>query len=146
MFEVTTTRENVTSPFPAAISLSSYNSDKVDSDPPNRREVAGVEWLADRLAVEARIYADHLGKAILWTKLWGQVRDFPADVKQIPQSSYIYLRSWNIEKNEVLLIIESGASRESEHVNRDVPEIAALTNDRNLIYDNGGSQIFAPSP
>ena len=63
------------------------------------------------------------------------------NIKLIRKEDYIYLRSWNIEKREVVLVMREGR----KYVNfGDVLEFFTLITVGNKVYDNAKTQIFAP--
>ena len=91
------------------------------------------------------ISADEFGNLILIAQVADRLGVLPVDSEKMPQNTYIYLRSWSIERNEVELVVKSGAQTRSEHINlRDIPWLSQLINSKNLVHNNGGAQILAP--
>ena len=90
---------------------------------------------------ETIVYADRWGRLILYEQLFWQVAELPAS-GEVPEDAYIFLRTWNIDKREVIVIVRHGAQREYKRIN--LVEMPALLEGRELIYDNGGAQIWSP--
>ena len=78
---------------------------------------------------------------ILCDQLVLQVAQLP-DSGKVPDNVYIFLRSWNVDKQEILVMVRLGGHKVFKHVN--LNEMPALLDGRKLIYDNGGAQIWAP--
>jgi uncharacterized membrane protein len=120
---------------------------KIDTGYFNEREVSGAEWL-DGVSGERTIVAGDGTSCSyllsLWFRLGSSRRSFGISLKrEVPKSAYIYLRTWNIEKQEV--IVYHGIRGTSEHINpEDIPVLRDAINIRNKIYDNAGAQVFAP--
>jgi len=127
---------------PTSIALSSY---RLDGAYYNWQEGAGMEWLSKVIDNRSKVYADEYGKLILEDRLYGRVEGFPGDVQATPYDTYIYLRSWNVERNEILVRIGQRAQVRPEHINlKDAPELHRLVNSKGLLYNNGGAKILAP--
>ena len=128
---------------PGSISLSPY----VDSSCYDETEAIGAQWLSHFSYSSSTVYADTYGEMIVrdWFHIDQRKRllfDIPAkNIQQMQENAYIYLRSWNIEKNEGAFVI----SAKVKYVNfEDVPELHDMISRKNKVYDNVGSQIFAP--
>ncbi len=141
---------------PYSIALSSHRVDVAGVF--NRQDGAGAGWLSQNLDDEAAVYADLHGVKALskQTKLYGRTFYFPQvfppkdvspqifprkDVGQVPQDSYIYLTTWNIDRQEVTVYTGIGLRRSvtfsEAEVNEDIEG-------RNRVYTNGGAQVLAP--
>ena len=127
---------------PSSAALSSY---RVDMKVCNYREHAAMEWLPGVVGETLPIYADAYGRLQYTVALYGRFRAIPIDAKQVPQNGYIYLRTWNIDRNEMPFAIGHGQLLKFEHISLDaLPELSRLINSKNLIYNNGGAQVLAP--
>jgi uncharacterized membrane protein len=141
IFEITKHRY-IPGNFPISMPLSKY---RLDGAYYNWQEGAGVEWLSNAIDDKSKVYADAYGQLILRDKLYGRVKMFPSDIQGMPHDTYIYLRSWNVERNEILVKIRQEAQVRPEHVNlNDAPELYRLINSKGLLYNNGGAKILAP--
>lgn len=102
----------------------------------NDRDVAGKEWLyqVSRIKDNGYIYADGF-RWLLLLSCFGRnnLDTFPESFDQISRNSYIYLSTYNICKNEILLIVD----HISEYVNYDL-----YISSKNLIYSNGGAEVY----
>lgn len=125
---------------PASTSLS-YG--KIDTPHYNQQEVICAHWLAGLKDDHTVVYGDmRYSTPLLSVWLWKHVRDF-GDLKKIPNSAYIYFRTWNVEEREVLASIECGLQPKSGYVSfQDNPELFHIFESRNKIYDNGGAQVL----
>ena len=117
---------------PSSIALNST----IDYPRFNEQEFLGAKWLTD-LRGDKRIYADAYRWLLLGSFEWGRAKNFPVDVDRIPVDSYIYLGTWNVMKDEVLVVHIKGVSRIREYINSE-----DIINDRNKIYANGGAEVY----
>ena len=111
----------------------------------NDREVSGAEWLDSVSGERTIVTGDGTSSSLLsfWYSPGSSRRSFVALKREVPKSAYIYLRTWNIEKQEVK--VADPIREVSEHINlEDIPELRDAINIRDKIYDNGGAQVFAP--
>ena len=118
---------------------------KLDNAYFNDREVSGAEWLDSVSGERTIVTGDGTIGALLsfWYPLGSSRRSFVTLKREVPKSAYIYLRTWNIEKQEVK--VADPIREVSEHINlEDIPELRDAINIRDKIYDNGGAQVFAP--
>jgi uncharacterized membrane protein len=118
---------------------------KFDNGYFNDREVSGAEWLDSVSGERTIVTGDGISGALLsfWYPHRSSRRSFVNLKREVPKSAYIYLRTWNIEKQEV--IVADPIREVSEHINlEDIPELRDAINIRDKIYDNGGAQVFAP--
>jgi len=127
---------------PSAEALSSY---RIDTKGTNRREYHAIEWLGSAADSVTPIYADIYGVLKMSGIFGDRANSFPLDGKKMPEKTYIYLKTWNLEKNEAVFMIRNEEQIYFEHVSFDaLPELSSRINNENLVYDNGGAQIFAP--
>ena len=119
---------------PCSTPVNRWNNDNMYY---NEREVSGAKWLDSVSPGKDIIVAeDHLVADLI--TFWFRHHTFTHQ-RDIPEQAYIYLKTWNIEKQEVAV---KGVT---ECINlREVPELLDSIESRNKIYDNGGAQIFAP--
>jgi len=121
---------------PTTEPLSSY---RVDATVYNQNEAAAVTWLVDRVYDKEQIYADGLGKLLLYGKFLGQVGVIPAS-GEVPLDAYIFLRTWNVEKQEIIVYEWHGAQFLGRYVSlSDVPK---LFKNRQVVYNNGKAKIL----
>ena len=114
---------------------------KVDTGYFNEREVSGAEWLGS-VSGERTIVAGDGTSCSYLLSIWFRTTGITLK-REVPKSAYIYLRTWNIEKQEV--IVYHTMRETSEHINlEDIPVLRDAINIRNKIYDNAGAQVFAP--
>ena len=114
---------------------------KIDTGYLNEREVSGAEWL-DSVSGERTIVAGDGTSCSYLLSLWFRTTGITLK-RDVPKSAYIYLRTWNIEKQEI--IVYDIKRETSGHINPDdIQELRDAINIRNKIYDNGGAQVFAP--
>ena len=76
------------------------------------------------------------------TKLFGQTVFFPRDMGKVPEDSYFYFRTRNIDKQEIIFGVGIGL-RQPVGFN-EVPGLLSAIEGRNRIYNNGGAQVLAP--
>ncbi len=127
---------------PSSIALSSY---RVDMKTCNNREYAAMEWLSEIVDDESVICADGYANLFLMNMFYGRLAGLPSDDKPMPENAYIYLRTWNIEKNETVAKITHGEHIKFTHISFDaIPGLSRILNSANLIYNNGGAQVLVP--
>jgi uncharacterized membrane protein len=136
--EVTGNELWLTEDTPHSPALSSY---WLDMQVFNRKEAEAAIYLRQIMGDDTIVYVDRWGRLILYEQLLWQVAELPAS-GEVPEDAYIFLRSWNIDKREVLVAEFYGVQREYKHIN--LSEMPALLEGRELIYDNGGAQIWSP--
>jgi uncharacterized membrane protein len=126
---------------PSSETLSSY---RMDMKSCNRREYMANEWLTDVIDDKSPIYADTYG-ALQHSIHFLGFRSLPFDIKKMQGNAYIYLRTWNIERREMVFVMIHGEHIWFEHKSFDnLPGLSELINRQNLVYDNGGAQVLAP--
>jgi uncharacterized membrane protein len=112
----------------------------------NEREISGAEWL-DSVSEKRTIVAGDCNSDCLLS-FWFNPNEFKRVFSvsfetDVPKAAYIYLRTWNVEKQNVTMYNPIRETSESIHPD-DIPELRYAIGIRNKIYDNGGTQIFAP--
>ena len=111
----------------------------------NHREQAGNEWLSRVVDSSSPICADIYAALPISGLIPGRVRAFPFDAKGMPENTYIYLKTWNLNENEAVFMMSRGERIWFEHISFDAqPELSRLIKSKGLIYDNGGARVFAP--
>jgi uncharacterized membrane protein len=127
---------------PSSRALSSY---RVDMEVTNGRENAAVQWLPGVVDKNSFITGDQYGMLSLRFSLYHQAKAFPPGVKDVPGNAYIFLRTWNLEKNEAIFLIRKGEKVRFKHLSLDdLPELSEQIVGRHLIYNNRGAQVLAP--
>ncbi len=127
---------------PYSIALSSHRVDVGGVF--NWQDGAGADWLWQRLDDEDTAYTDLYGWLLLdyETGRHGQISSLPWDMSMVPQDSYIYFRTWNIDKQEITYVGVTYGTRKS--VSFSEAGVNDLIKSRNRIYNNGGAQVLAP--
>jgi uncharacterized membrane protein len=142
IFEVTRSELYDVVDTPSSVALSSY---RLDMKASNHREQAGNEWLSRVVDSSSPIYADIYAALPISGLIPGRVRAFPFNAEGMPENTYIYLKTWNLNKNESVLMMSRGERIWFEHISFDAqPELSRLIRSKGLIYDNGGARVFAP--
>jgi len=127
---------------PASIALGPYKTDQYALH--NRHEVDAAAWLAKNLPDDSVVYADATGSLLLYQRLYGRVGRIPPS-GEIPGNAYVFLRTWNIEHQEVCVRVFDGLDHvyvPVHLINR--PALAERLDRSKVIYDNGGARILAP--
>ncbi len=145
IFEVTghEVTDRIDSPY--SIALSSHRVDV--SGVFNWQDGAGAEWLWQRLNDEDIVYTDLHGWLFLGyeTKPWSQIFGYighPYYMSRVLKDSYIYFRTWNIDRQEITYPAGIAGCRKS--VSFGEAGVDDLIKSRNRIYNNGGAQVLAP--
>jgi len=105
----------------------------------NQEEAEAVAWLAQRADDNTPVYADEYGRLLLYEWLLPQVGIIPAS-GEVPEEAYIFLRSWNIERQQMRMMVRDGVQYKFAGVN--LGDIPLLFDNREVIYDNGGARIL----
>lgn len=105
----------------------------------NQKEVAAGNWMAST-RYDYPVYADK-NRATVLRSFISPVIDIPYYSDLIQDQSYIFLGTWNVEKNQVLTynMLGSNIITFEGYVS---PK--TILKDRSLIYDNGGAEIYSP--
>lgn len=142
IFEVTGSELYNVVDTPASTALSRH---RLDMKVCNWQENAAIEWLPGVIDAKTPVYADAYAQLALSTTLYGRVKEFPTNAEKVPQKSYIYLKTWNLEKKEAPFMVARGEHITFEHISFDaLPGLGKLINSKNLIYNNGGAQVLGP--
>jgi len=110
----------------------------------NQEEVDAASWLSEKLPDNSIVYADFYGATLLSQRLYGRVGTIPPS-GEIPGNAYVFLRTWNIEHQEVCVRVFDGLDHvyvPVHLINR--PALAERLDRSKVIYDNGGARILAP--
>jgi len=142
VFEVTGCERYNACDTPASVALSRHRLDvKAASFPEN----AAFQWLEENADRDTVIYADAYAKLSRRTVLYQQVKALPPDAGDIADPSYIYLKTWNLEKNEAVFFTRHGEHIGYEHISFDeLRGLSGLLRARNLVYENGGAEVRGP--
>jgi uncharacterized membrane protein len=124
---------------PHSLALS---SSRLDMPVFNDGEAEAVAWLARNIDGGTPLYGDEYGRLlVLYERLFSQTGSIPAS-GEIPEDAYVFFRTWNIEKQEMLVVVWPRRQRQLKHVG--LANMTALLDGREVIYDNGNAQIWAP--
>jgi uncharacterized membrane protein len=123
---------------PHSPALSSY---RLDMPVFSNREAEAALYLRQIMDDDATVYADRYGRLILADQLWGQVGQVRSS-ETAPEDAYVFLRTWNVDKEEMLVVESHGVQRKYKHIG--LSEMPELLEGRRLIYDNGSAQIWSP--
>ena len=115
---------------PASISLSA-----IDYPVFNEQEVTGAKWLNDVKA--GGIYGDYFRWLLINSFEWGTVATLSNDLNKMKPNSYIYLGTFNIREETVLINHKKGVNSIREYINS-----SNITSNGNKIYDNNGSEVY----
>ena len=98
-------------------------------------DVKSAEWLANKREANSMIYADEVAGLRLTS--FAYIIDYTFDIlpSTIDTRSYVYLSQTNVEKGKVYKRYNIG------FLAYDTP-IEFLNSSKNLIYNNGGSEVF----
>ncbi len=102
----------------------------------NQKEYFGAEWICNEKK-NTSIYADDY-RWLLITNFEQKVQVFPFNVTNVPEDSYVYLGTLNIKKGEVLV----SDIKPARLITRKYINSNKIIDDRNKIYDNGGSRAY----
>ena len=141
-FEVTGSQQFAVGDSPSSMALSSY---RLDMAVFSQEDAEAAVYLRQIMDDDDLVYADQWGSLILCAQLLEQV-GILSDSEEVPDDAYIFLRTWNVDKQEILVLVFHtvkiyGIQTEFKHIN--LSEITSLLDERRLIYDNG-AQIWAP--
>lgn len=109
----------------------------------NQLEVNASYWLWENMPNDAIVYADATGSLLLNQRQYGNTYKIPASGK-VPDNAYIFLRTWNIRYNEILVRAFQGVNHKYVNVylmNR--PTFVKRVNQSNIVYVNGGAKMLA---
>ncbi len=132
---------------PCSVSL---DYGKVDSAHYNEQEVASARWLAGAAGDDLVFYGDSYSfnvMAVTFTSpvikkhtLWMPYLDM---IPEMPDSSYIYFRTWTLKELETFEIFQH--EKRGETSLQDYLDTLDAIEARDKIYDNGGAQVLGPA-
>jgi len=145
LFEVSRSSLYGAGDLPSSMALSGYRIGlEEDIGIYNAEEFEAAEWLADNLPDDATVYADKYGRRLLYDQLWGRVGLITAS-GEVPEDAYIFLRTWNLDRQEIAVVEVSGVQATIGHVSfSEIPAFVDRLGNSTVIYSNGGAQILAP--
>lgn len=112
-------------------------SNKVDFPKLNNNDLASAQWLSYNFDSDDVVYSDTLRSSVLQS-FFSENYELPPYDDLIKNNSYVYLSTFNVVSNSLLLTKMSGANiMQQSYVSPD--DILAK---RSKIYDNGGSWIY----
>lgn len=114
---------------PTSISLSA-----IDYPVFNEKEVTSAKWLNNVKA--GMIYGDNFRWLLPNSLDWRTVTTISDNLK-IKLNSYIYLGTFNIREEKVLISHRKGVNSITEYISS-----TNITSHRNKIYDNNGSEVY----
>lgn len=126
----------------AGDSPTSYSlNNTVDSPKFNEQDVTGKEWLYKENNIKNNnglIYADYYRFLLIRSSFEDKyVEIIPASIDKITKNSYIYLSTYNIFRNEILVAQRMGASYIIDYV-----DLGTYMSSKNQIYSSGGVKIY----
>lgn len=106
----------------------------------NDREVTAGNWLVSN-DYNGTVYADQYRASVLRSMLPSviEIPGYPIEACPIYNRSNVFLGTWNINKNEILIVQMVGANVVA---NQSYVSPKELLKNRSKIYDNGGSYIY----
>lgn len=116
------------------------NYGEIDAEYYNSHEVNSLYWLSN-FADENNhsILADRIGRRLLTEKFAISTSQIPPSIENVPSKSYIFLRTWNIQSNQLSLIIhKSGVQSEIQYIETE----RYMANNINKIFTNNKSYIY----
>jgi uncharacterized membrane protein len=129
---------------PYSIALSSYQVDVTTTF--TKQDTAAADWLATRVAKDYAIFVDyHSDKLFNWQRGFRyqgyRFQAFkPPRSEGISPPAYIYLRTWNTQKEALTYSTDYGA-RQSISFD-DLPWFRKVLEKSNKIYDNNSAQVL----
>jgi uncharacterized membrane protein len=122
-----------------------------DNEVYNYAEVAGADWIVsgrNATPIDGEpgeyylppIYSDRIRLILMEAHYVDQVTDIPENQSQLFEISYIYLGTYNIVKDQVLIATDTGTRTSDKYV-----DASSLSSDRGRIYSNGGAEIYGRS-
>ncbi len=123
----------------SAIALGPYRTDR---NAFNQMEISAADRLWDIIPANARVSADLYSSTLLWEQQLKRVTTI-SQSGYIPKDSYIFLRSWNIKNDELLVRLGYAFGTHVNLTKR--PTLFDRLKQSDEIYDNGGARILAPA-
>jgi len=114
----------------------------IDTGYYSKQEVIVAQELPKIVDYNDIVYADHYFGTDLINAWHQNSEDIPSDLK-INTNEYIFLRKWDIDKNEII-VSEWQHSREYyKYINmKDIPDKLNPIKDGNKIYSNGNADLY----
>ena len=104
----------------------------------NDKEVYAAQWVSDTIDSNP-IYADYYGVLLFKEFEYERVKYFFSETQELSSESYIYFRNINLKS----LMLEKNKKRIHIYVELlDSIFYNQVITKKNMIYDNGGSEIF----
>lgn len=116
-------------------------SDKVDFPKLNQMEIGSAKWLQKHYDYDYHVYSDAPRSAIL-VSFFSANKEIPPYNDLIENKSYIYFGTLNIVSKSVLISKMTGAN----NLVQAYSDPAEIVKGRPVIFDNGGSKVYADVP
>lgn len=127
----------LTNDVPVSIALNS----EFDYPRYNHQEVSGAKWVSFEANPEM-IYADSYGSLLLDGFLGSGIRILSPN-KSVEKSGFIFLRSWNVEKSEILTEIMTGVQTRWGHIYiNETSQLSQIIKGGSLVYNNGKAKVI----
>ena len=124
----------------ASIALGPYKTDWCNLF--YQKEVNAGLWLSKNMSDKTNVYADTSGIILLNQRLYGRVFMIPS-TGAIPNSSYVFLRTWNVKYNEFSVSTSRGVDTIYVHVNlMNRPTLTKRLNKSSIIYNNSAAKVL----
>ena len=101
----------------------------------NEQEVIGAKWINN--VKDGMIYGDNFRSLLPNSLEWGTVKPISDDLNNLKLNSYIYLGTFNIREEKILISHQKGVNKIKEYISS-----TNITSHRNKIYDNNGSEVY----
>jgi uncharacterized membrane protein len=149
VYEITRqdTTDSIDTPY--SIALSSYRIDF--SGLFNLQDGYAAYWLSQHSDDKTSLVTDqHANRIIQFYEFSGTIGGISLDASSPAANSYIYLTRWNVEKNELTFAMFPGLKKSNAGLRKhfsfqDIPGLDAVINGKDLVYNNGGARILAPT-
>jgi uncharacterized membrane protein len=110
-------------------------NNQVDYTQFNHQEIVGAMWQVNNSGAQV-IYGDAYREVLLGALAPGRALYLPYP-QNTSASFYIFLGTYNIERNQVLLSNVTGVNRQDYYTN-----VTPFISNRSLIYSNGGANVY----
>ena len=137
IFEITKTKY-IAGQIPTSVALSDY---RVDSTVYNFDEAVAALWLNKYTNDQITVYGDAYANNFLRDYFYNRVVILPVNISQMASQNYLYLRPWNIDKDELALSTSNGTLVEENISN--IPNLVEQIKNENILYSNGNTHILA---
>ena len=125
---------------PMSMPLALYKADWTFFASPDAR---ARQWLESTALPGSMIYGDWNTSKVLSGSRDFRPSQLPLEIEQTHQDSYIFLRHWNIEHNQISLFSRHRVLPVFKHVDLQDKVISSILESRNKIYDSG-AEILGP--